>query len=66
MTVDTATLPANLHRRPTTWTDWRRRTPPSATLAAGQNRTDFDFGYVGIGPGFALDKSASKTDGGAG
>lgn len=58
--VDTSTLPANYI--PTYDLDGVT-TPDIAIgeLASGENRTDFDFGYVGSAPGLEFLKSANKT-----
>ncbi len=58
--VDTTTLPAKLVQ---TYDLDGLDTPNEALreLAAGQTRTDFDFGYVPTAPGFALVKTADKT-----
>ncbi|MEA5534016.1 SdrD B-like domain-containing protein [Crocosphaera sp. XPORK-15E] len=65
VTVDAATLPANYIQ---TYDLDGLSTPNMAVgnLASGQNRTDFDFGYVGSAPGFSLVKTANKTFAGAG
>ncbi len=63
--VDATTLPANVVQ---TYDLDGLATPHVAVgeLASGQNRTDFDFGYVGSAPGFGLLKTASKTTAGFG
>lgn len=61
VTVDASTLPANYIQ---TYDLDGLATPNAALgeLAAGQDRTDFDFGYVATAPGFALVKTADKTN----
>ena len=60
VTVDVTTLPANYVQ---TWDLDGLATLNRAVgkLAAGQNRTDFDFGYILSAPGFSLVKTANKT-----
>jgi hypothetical protein len=60
VSVDATTLPANVVQ---TYDLDGLATPHLAVgeLAAGQNRTDFDFGYVASAPGFGLLKTANKA-----
>ncbi|MEJ7594181.1 MAG: hypothetical protein WKF77_21795 [Planctomycetaceae bacterium] len=60
MTVDVTTLPANDVQ---TYDLDGLATLNTAVgeLAAGQNRRDFDFGYIVSAPGFSLVKTADKT-----
>jgi hypothetical protein len=60
VTVDTSTLPTNYIET----YDLDGLTTLNAAigiLASGQNRSDFDFGYVATAPGFSLVKTANKS-----
>ncbi len=60
VTVNSSTLPASY--TPTYDLDGiSSANTATASLTAGQNRTDFDFGYVATAPGFSVDKSADKA-----
>ncbi|HAX77735.1 MAG TPA: hypothetical protein DCY88_18330, partial [Cyanobacteria bacterium UBA11372] len=60
VTIDTTTLPVNYIQ---TYDLDGLSTANSALgdLTSGQNRVDFDFGYVASAPGFSMVKSANKT-----
>jgi SdrD B-like domain/Dockerin type I domain len=60
VTIDATTLPANYVQ---TFDLDGLATLNAAVgeLAAGQNRTDFDFGYVASAPGFSIVKTADKA-----
>lgn len=57
--VSSSTLPANVVE--TYELDGTRNNSTTVTLAAGQNRTDVDFGYTGNKPGVCLVKTGPAT-----
>ena len=60
VTIDATTLPAN-YVQIYDLDGLATLNTAVGELAAGQNRTDFDFGYVASAPGFSLVKTADKA-----